>query len=209
VSIFAPQNVMGPAHRGNVIAQLAQTAAQNVMRRQKMKSLIQSTASRAGAGGANQPFRGSTMGHSTGVRGAVMRPGGAGAAPGMAGLLQGMQGAPTGGGFANYPDPGPADMPSLPSQDPTQAPGETAPGPVSAAPQPAAPQPDTTPQQAQAIYSGGGAVYSGMLPNGTTTNDNMNAIPLGNGLFYDPMTDSVMHSPGSASGTFRTGGTQL
>jgi len=41
--IFQPQNVMGPANRGNVIQQLAQGAAQNVMRRQKMRALLAHT----------------------------------------------------------------------------------------------------------------------------------------------------------------------
>src|SRR5690242_21066974 len=70
-------NVMGPAHRGNTIQALAQNAAQGVLRRQRMRQLLQQGAAAAGTGGAgvSKLFRSSMDGHGLGTRGGIQRPG--------------------------------------------------------------------------------------------------------------------------------------
>jgi hypothetical protein len=70
MAIFQPVDMAGPAHRGGTIQQLAQAAAQNVMRRQRMRSLLAQGA-RAGSGGT-QPFRSSVQARPMGVRGSVL-----------------------------------------------------------------------------------------------------------------------------------------
>lgn len=207
--IFAPQNVAGPANRGGVIQQLAQGAAQNVMRRQKLKALLQTTAGQAAGSGAAQPFRASTMGHATGVRGAVMRP--AGAAHGGLALTQ-LNGAGGGGvgvpGLAQYADPGQADLPSLPGNDPTQSPVSTAPIPVMVPPDApnGAGASYPTPQTAQAAASSPGApgvTDPGSANFGDASGSGGNVtpgwIPLGGGVFYDPVNDIVRGGGGTAS----------
>lgn len=216
MSIFAPQNVMRPAHRGGVIQHLAQGAAQNVMRRQKLKALLQHTAGQAGGHtvGRGQPFRASTQGHATGVRGAVQRP------PqfmhGLGATAQAFQGQ----GFANQadmfsqPDPGTLDLPSLPdAADPSQSPSSTSgpqvvdptdPGSGSAAEAPAASYyigPDGQPVQYSPAPAPSPGTYSydtGVLAGGVQIGSpqaNGASIPLGNGLFYDPISDAIHGLP--------------
>jgi hypothetical protein len=195
VSIFAPQNVMGPAHRGNMVQQLAQNAAQNVMRRQKLKALLQNATGQGHAVGGGQPFRSSVMGHTTGVRGATFRPGQAApfGSPGGASFLSAGGTMPV----ANYPDAGPQDLPSLPSNDPAQSPSSTQPGPTTSGL-----GPDGT-YIGDAAYSAqfpqdnpdsGGAADSPALPG------NGQLIPLGNGTFYDPATDTITTGGGVRPG---------
>lgn len=76
MALFGTLNVAGPANRGNQIQQMAQNAAQNVMRRQKLQALLQQSAAGAAAHGGGQgiPMRGSNAGHPVGVRGATMHP---------------------------------------------------------------------------------------------------------------------------------------
>jgi len=112
MAIFNPIDVMGPAHRGAQIQQLAQNAAQNVMRRQKMRSLIAQGARGAAQAGAGQPINSSARMHPTSLRGLTLA--GAGmAAPGAqggrgVGPSDGSLGA--GGGGYDYPSlPSPAD----------------------------------------------------------------------------------------------------
>lgn len=67
-----------------------------------------------------------------------------------------------------------------------------------------------TASQAQQLVDSGGAVYAGTLPDGTSTNDNANTwgssnpsglIPLGNGMYYDPVLDQVgVHGPATGLG---------
>jgi hypothetical protein len=70
MAIFQPIDVAGPARQGNqTLQKLAQSAAQNVMRRQHMRALLAQGARGAagGAVGGNTPFRSSTQLRPTGV----------------------------------------------------------------------------------------------------------------------------------------------
>lgn len=224
MAIFSRVDVMGPAHRQNQVQAFAQKAAQNVMRRQRLRKLIQSGAAAAGAaaggasGGVGQPFRGSMVHRATGMRGRIQR---TGLTPEtLKSMLQGagtpgfipVPGAvnPSGGGydFSSIPDP----------TDPHQSPASL-------------PSNYTTPKYlGNGQWIGGdGQQFSSFNPDGSYIGDeafsahfpednpdslgamdseplpnNGFLIPLGGGMFYDPTTDSVL--PG---GNARTPGSHI
>jgi hypothetical protein len=191
MTLFQPVDMMGPAHRGGQFQQMAQMAAQNVLRRQKLRALIQQSA--AGArGGTAQPFRGSThMRPLGGNRGGLFRP------PGQDVSTAHAPGAPP---PFSYPDPGPMDLPSLPDPtDPSQSPQSiqapnqfdpTQTPPPLTAPSGFSPAPQTAPSG-----FGGGTPPPQTAPSGFTGGGDASGggglIPLGNGMYYDPVTDTV------------------
>lgn len=199
MAIFNPIDTMGPAHRGSqTLQQLAQTAAQNVMRRQRMRSLLQQGA-RSAAGGA-QPLRNSTLTRPTGVRGATMR--------NAVGNLGGVS-----AGGTRFADPdgtindggGGYDYPSLPDpNDPSQSHSSTVPGSPGHPGEVGSPVIDPSTGQpgyggAQWVNPGDGTTALGG-PSGDPYHDtqpdpgtvgNQQMIHLGGGLYYDPATDSV------------------
>lgn len=202
-----PVNVMGPAHRGTQLAALAQTAAQNVMRRQRMRSLINNGASGARPPGLGQPLatagRGlhtpgmPTPGHGVANAGSDMQ-------SQLLAILSGGQYNPSGGG---------GDFGSLPNTDPTQPhPQVGNPGGVMQPGAPALP-PGTNPGGAAQWTSGapsggadnpgGGAQWAGTGPAAGTPSGGL--IPLSGGLFYDPATDTVVGGGGAAGGGVGSG----
>lgn len=192
MALFQPVNVMGPAHRGNQISALAQNAAQNVMRRQKMKSLLRGGAAGARAGSAQQ-FQSSMRAHPQGVHGGTFAASGTGDA--MSRLAQMFAGGDT---PMQQSDPGmnPSgsgyDFPSITDHtDPSQSPGSTQPGPQIG---------NAIPQQPPGLGAGGwtppGTTYQGVggLPIGGALQggtDYVEPIHLGGGMYYDPATDTV------------------
>lgn len=228
VAIFNPIDTMGPAHRGNqTLQQLAQGAAQNVMRRQKMRALLQQGA-RGAATGGTQPLRSSVQLRPTGVRGATLH-----SPVGAAGLGRGVS---TGTNFVN-PDGvtnesgGGYDYPSLADpNDPSQSASSITEGPMSSVPPPSGPNPGggfagSGDQSSTAAFIAGLAPNSsqwvdavtqanangGVLPSGYIAANSApptsggqpadganGAIHLGGGLYYDPVTDSVHGMPTNA-----------
>lgn len=220
MAIFQPVDMMGPAHRGAQIQQLAQNAAQNVMRRQRMKSLIQSSASAAGqaaqtgtgamggfGGGGGNPFQGSMRGRPQGQRGSILRPPmslgssladlmASGAAARLPGTSDtgGMYG-PGGGGFdfGSLPDPNdmsqsPASMGSIPAHEtppapPTGAAPITAPGGGTGIAYPTTAAAGRSPEAGMGAAANPAAVDTSGASGGL--------VHLGNGLYYDPVTDSL------------------
>jgi hypothetical protein len=249
MAIFNPVDMMGPAHRGAQIQKLAQNAAQNVMRRQRMRSLIHAGASVAGrgAGGASGgvgggiPFQSSMRARPQGTHSTFMRPPGGpqSIAEILASAGQRAQ-SPSGGFFGNAG--GGFDFTSLPDpNDPRQATPDTMPRPGLSAAPPAAPAaPDAAPSAdptaapvptntttatppAPQFYTGPDgqpASYSpaapapgtfsydtGVVPTATGTATlgsaaSVGVIPLGNNMYYDPVTDSI-HGGGAFTASRR------
>lgn len=208
MAIFSHVDLMGPAHRQNQVQVLAQKAAQNVLRRQRLRKLIQGAAAQAGGGGAGMPVHGSMVHHAPGTRGHIQRA--AIPADQLQSMLQGAGGPagvvmpgmtnPSGGGY----DFGSIQDPTDPHQSPASLPPDTVDNQSSATPPPMFPgapgSPGTTggiggPPSTPGGGSGGG--YVGITP---FTPMPPGAIPLGGGLFYDPATDTVIggnaHTPG-------------
>jgi hypothetical protein len=211
--IFNPVDMMGPAHKSNqTLQQLAQAASQSVLRRQKMRNLI-SQGARGGAGagpGMGQPFRSSLNGRPGGVKSSVlMRMLGGPGANGMS------NGHGSDGVFGNAG--GGFDYPSLPApasqRDPAQSFQSTTPNLVAQVPaappgpmQPTPPPPGVaTPQSVAA--QGGFATSSGsgytlvgpdskMAGHVDTASPDVSMIHLGDGIFYDPNTDTIARHPG-------------
>jgi hypothetical protein len=208
MTIFNPIDMMGPAHKSNqTLQQLAQGAAQNVMRRQKMRALLAGSARGAASPGMGQPFRSSLNGRPGGVKSSVlMRMLGGPGANGM-GNGHGNDGVfgAAGGGY---------DYPSLPSQtDPMQSMASTRPNIAAQVPvappspmQPTPPPPGVaTPQSVAA--QGGFATSSGpgytlvgpdakMAGHIDPASSDVSMIHLGDGIFYDPNTDTIARHPG-------------
>lgn len=193
MSLFNPVDVMGPAHRGAQVQHLAQTAAQNVMRRQKMRSLLARGASGAAQAGAGQQIHSSQRMHPTALHGLALRNPGAVGVPGLFGgpspgaRDDGSYGA-GGGGY---------DYPSLPTpNDPMQSAASTMPDAVSQvpgynpnlAPTPVGTASDGTPL----INNNPNATNDAIQPHDAGGNA---PIHLGGGLYYDPITDSVRGGP--------------
>jgi hypothetical protein len=192
MAIFNPIDMMGPAHRGAQVQQLAQNAAQNVLRRQKMRALLAQGARGAAQAGAGQQINSSARMHPTGLRGLTLH--------GAGGLD--MHGAPNGLGgnaFGNDGSMGNAgggyDYPSIPAPvDPMQSAQSTVPGAVSQVPAPPAPSAQTAQTSASAPI-----VAPTTNPDGTqmSVGNDMGVhlatdpIHLGGGLYYDPNTDTV------------------
>jgi hypothetical protein len=211
----------GGAHPGVNIQALAQNAAQNVLRRQRMRKLLQAGAAAAGAaggGGVTRLMRSSMEGRGMGVRGHVQRPGFD--AQTLAAMLRGAANQATlpGGGLSanlggmfsmgggGY-DFGAIADPNDPSQsprsiDPTQV-TQNAVAPVGITDQnygppdnpyvpgsPGEPGINSGPSQGTNINAGpvlpGGDPTNVALPPGTH-----GWIPLGGGMFYDPVNDIV------------------
>lgn len=140
--IFQP--TMGH-NRSTMLQQAAQSAAQNVMRRNKLRSLI-GGATGAGGGGASMgsPIHAAALGKPIGTAGGISRPAAALGGQTLAQQLAAAAGAaqipgaynPSGGGadFSSVPDPadGHQSPQTLPNQGvvPTSAPGFIAPQPV-------------------------------------------------------------------------------
>jgi hypothetical protein len=223
VAIFNPIDVQGPAHQGNqTLQKLAQGAAQNVLRRQKMRALLaQGARGAASAVGGSTPFRSSMNAHPTGVRG-LPRPQGLAALLGGAGAHAGgpsdardggMLGA--GGGGYDYPSlPDPNDASQAPAAGPSPAAPAGAADAVGAPPlngataqfnagvgnigsTPTIEEPPLNGATAQ-FNAGIGNIGSNMAPaptsSGSAGSDN-GLIHLGNGLYYDPVTDAVHGAP--------------
>lgn len=185
-------NHAGPAS----IQQLAQNAAQNVLRRQRMKAMLGKASSAAGAGGpldigGGRRISGSFVNHPNGSQGGFRLP-----YQTLQSLQQAAQQYGNGGMFG--PGGGGADFGSLPDpQDPYQSPGSLNPPQAQPAPSigdaigPTPPQSGVdavnqiVPNGAQGtnlpVDNGGQAG-----PNGAT-----GWVPLGGGLFYDPTNDIV------------------
>ena len=196
MAIFQPIDPRGPAQRGNqTLQELAQSAAQNVIRRQRMRALLAQGARGAagGAVGGSNPFRSSLNARPTGLRG--LPPHAQGQALGLGGLHGNGNGNgqfdpnnagvfSSGGGGYDYPslpDPNdPSQAPSGPTAPAAEVAGTTAPGGVSYA----------TP--AAAGSSVGTGQQSASDPSSVDTSGASGGlINLGNGLFYDPVTDAV------------------
>jgi len=101
-----------------------------------------------------------------------------------------------------YPDPGAMDLPSLPGADPSQSPASTQPGPAAGPGDPSAggvpssvynPAPGSGTQDATPFY---GATDV----NSTTSPVPNGMIPLGGGMYYDPVTDAIHGMPTSGGG---------
>lgn len=228
MTLFQPVDVMGPAHRAPQLAALAQHAAANVMRRNRMKALLAQGARGARSAGAGQPFRNSLNMRPLGNRGATLK-GLAGLITGGSNVLGGGNGRlrqddgvfGAGGGGYDYPSiPDPTD----PRQSPVGAgpatawPGPTPHGGVGTADMPAS-GPDFNgpggsvqggslfgPDQGSQLGAAAGVDYStpdtpegwaAVAPQpssgGGVNNDPTGSglIHLGNGMYYDPATDSV------------------
>lgn len=203
MSLFNPIDVQGPAHRGAQVQQLAQAAAQNVMRRQKMRSLLQQGARGAAQSGAGQSLQSSARQHPTGLRGATLRD--PGFNRGSVSLPAGLLGAQTGDTFGSAPmdgsqnaSGGGVDYPSIPSPtDASQSPTSTMPDPTTFVPGPSG-----TPGVPTNPLGSNGGNFLGAPPTGNVPSDSVPAdsnqptnanqpIHLGGGLYYDPLTDSV------------------
>lgn len=200
MAVFAPVNMMGPAHRQASIQQASQAAAQNVMRRQRMKALIGRGAAGVNSTGQQQMLRGSMAARPSGVHPASMLlPGG-----GMGTLAQqlalssasatlpnganGMNPNGSGSDFGAVADP----------NDGQQAPVSVTPGTPGAVPQwPGTPNGGGSlfvgqpPNVATGGPNGGGSLFVGNDGNSGGPPAGGGSIPLGGGLFYDPATDQV------------------
>lgn len=142
--------MMGP-NRAQMLQQAAQSAAQNVMRRQKLRGMIGKTVGGGGGATMGSPIRAMNMGKPVGTAGGVSRPGGViGGGQTLAEqLLAAMGSAATPGAF--NPHGGGGDFSSLPDpNDPNQSPqtlpnqgighgAATAPGYVPPTPPPGTP----------------------------------------------------------------------
>ena len=218
MSLFQPVDMTGPANRSAQIQKLAQTAAQNVMRRQRMSALIRAGAAAAGsaAGGAVNAMHSSMRARPTGSRGSILRPpmsvGGqslaemlasAGQRASTPGAFGGMY-ASGGGGFdfASLPDPNDprqsnVDLGVPMSHDTPPAPPVSTGSVNSDAPN------SVTALTAQGFRTGGPATGGffdpSALPPGvyaldppSDPNATVNGmLHLGGGLYYDPVTDSL------------------
>lgn len=178
--MFQPFDVQGPAHRLGQVQQLAQNAAQNVMHRQRLRALISQTlgAAQGAGGGMGNPLHGSFNARAMGGRGEVYRPE----------MLPGYNfpGANRGGPeFGALPSP--ADLHQSP-QSYGPPPSATAVG-AFVDPGPAVPV-TTAPGGSTPPPSGPGA------GGGVNQRLNPQLIPLGNGLHYDPATDTVLGGGG-------------
>lgn len=212
MGIFQPVNVAGPANRSGQIQKLAQTAAQNVMRRQRMRSLIHSGAAAAGraasVGGTSNPIASSLRMRPTGSRGSILRPpmsvGGGSLASMLAsaaerattpgGDIGGMFGAGGGGfDFGSLPDPNDprqsfTDL-AMPMAQDTPAPAEGTSPRVTA---PGGYEQLTYPTTAAASASNEAGSLNMQNPAGVDTSGASGGlVHLGNGLYYDPVSDSL------------------
>jgi hypothetical protein len=214
MALFGTLNVAGPANRQGTIQSLAPKAAQAVLRRQRLKALLSQAAATTGAGavrgGPGTPIHSSMRGHAVGTRGATMRPditadqlaemarsaGRAGHLPG--GIGGGVFGQ-GGGGFDFGALPAPADH--------SQAQASIGPSPFHRTP--LAPAPPANPVAPNGDGGGSPPVPEGGSPSGagnpgtftpdayfsginTTLPQNVHGwVPLGGGLFYDPVNDIV------------------
>ena len=214
MALFGTLNVAGPANRQGTIQSLAQNAAQAVLRRQRLKALLSQAAGAAGShGGPGMPFNSSMRGHAVGTRGATMRPdltrdqlaqmarsaGQAGHLPG--GGVGGVFGQ-GGGGFDFGGLPAPADH--------SQSQAEIGPSPFHLTPTaPAGAANPPAPSQPQSPSSPSGDTFSPTAyfngidqsnqvdQTGPTLSTAHGWIPLGGGLFYDPVNDIVRGGSGS------------
>lgn len=199
---------VGP-HPGVNIQALAQNAAQNVLRRQRMRKLLQASAVMSGGGGGvSQLMRSSLQGRMTGARGHIQHPGfdaqtlaamlrgaanqatlpGGGLNAGLGGMF-----AMGGGGydFGSIADP----------SDPSQSPRSIDPTQVQTNPtSPGGPNPNVGGQPGTGYNSGpsqgqntqAGPVYPGGDPTNVSLPGGTHGwIPLGGGMFYDPVNDIV------------------
>ena len=203
MAIFSHVDMMGPAHRQNQVQALAQKAAQNVLRRQRLRKLIQAGASAAqGQGGSTgMPVRSSMMHPAPGVHGhgrpnlapnvlqQMIQGAGAPGAP-MPGAVN-----PSGGGFDFNSIPDPTDPHQSPASLPDGAP-KSGYGPSGTSG--IAPDGSYIGDQAYSAQfpqdnpDSGGAMDAPALPG------NGQLIPLGGGLFYDPINDTVTGGSGNA-----------
>lgn len=139
MSFYSPVNSMGQ-NRSTMIQQAAQTAAQNVMRRQKLRTMLGKTV--AGGGGATMgsPLRAQNLGKPIGTAGGISRPGGVigggqslqqqlAAALGFAQTPSAYNASGGGADFSSVPDP--ADGHQSPQTLPNQG---VAPHQISTAP---------------------------------------------------------------------------
>jgi hypothetical protein len=181
-------NVAGPANRGPLLQQLANNAAQNVMRKQRMRALLQQSAHSAGSqAAAGVGVHSSMRAHPMGVRSQTFQPyagmaGGAtaGALGALVSQQQDVGGGGNGGGydFASLPHPsGPtvSTSPNLTPQPPGLATGWN---------------PSFDPQ-GNYIGSGPGPQPPDQAQPGGTMQVSNGLIPLGNGMFYDPINDAI------------------
>lgn len=227
MALFGTLNVMGPAHRGAQLQSLAQTAAQNVMRRQRMKALLRTGAAAAAqagaghaAGGPGMRIRGSAMHSMVGTRGHIQRPNltadqlaqMARSAANQGHLPDGRLGGvygPGGGGFdfGSIPDSSDHSQSpaSLEATAAVQGGGEPPKGTPALNPSYVSdgqggytyvgPDPSTLqPGQAYPNPDGSGTSYApipGMDAPAPSGNVGTNLIPLGNGMYYDPVADAI------------------
>lgn len=200
MAFMPPGGANGPAS----IQQLAQNAAQNVLRRQRMKALLQAGASSAAgegsAMGGARPVHGSFAPHTMQLNPGQFR------LPyqTLAGLAAGARGSHAGFGTGGVigGGGGGADFASLPNpHDHSQSPSSViGPQPTQPAPAPATPGgqgqilhvgESTNPVGGSSPYDGQGPVLPGAVNSSPGVPTGVNWIPLGGGLFYDPENDLV------------------
>lgn len=215
MALFGTLNVAGPANRGATIQSLAQNAAQSVMRRQRLKALLQQATSAGAHGGPGTPFQSSLNGRAVGTRGSTIRPdipsdalAGMARAAGHSGHMPGGVFGRGGGGFDFGAIPAPVDH--------SQSPASVGASPFHSAPIEPAPNapivgggfahagssaPAPTPGPAP---SAPGGAYEGIQGAQGATPGNIHGwISIGGGLFYDPETDMVRGgAPAMGNGLF-------
>lgn len=208
MAIFQPVNMTGPAHRGPQIQQLAQQAAQNVMRRQRMRSMLKTSA--AAARGAVPGGGQGLMTAQRGVHTVLSHPGlvpnmGSAFAPGSNTVGPA---SPQDPGLYNAAGGG-ADFQSLPDPtDPSQSPASVG-GPVQIPLPPGFGSAPGGPEFNPGVGGGssgpiaspglGGSVGGPIYTPGVGGSSG-GLIPLNGGLFYDPATDSVVGGGGGSRG---------
>lgn len=219
MALFGTLNVAGPANRQGTLQTLAQNAAQAVLRRQRLKQVLSQAAATGGGGaqsGPNTPFQSSMHGRSMGVRGATMRPDLAPDVLAQMARAAGRPGHVPDGGYGGVfrRGGGGFDFGALPSPDPSAHPSDVGSSPFHPAPVapgglpqninpggPMQPAPTGAPVSSPIPTPGGsGAIQPAPAegsPAGPGTSAPHQWIPLGSGLFYDPVND-IVRGPSNA-----------
>lgn len=215
LSIFQPVDPSGPAHQGNqTLQKLAQGAAQNVLRRQRMRALLAQGARGAAGGsvGGSVPTRSSVNARPVGVRSRILDPGfnrpGANNAGGLGhgngnGLgdtgFGGVLGAGGGGyDYPSLPDPNDASQGAAATHGPFSAPPSgfgvdpSGPGNYIGADGSANTLTPHDPTQMGDAGIGVSTVTGTAIPGTHAANG---LLHLGNGLFYDPVNDAIHGAP--------------
>lgn len=196
MAIFAPVNMMGPAHRGPQLQALAQKAAQNVMQRQRLRTMLRTSAGAARAGAAPGGGQG-LMTAQRGVHTALSQHAPNMPNQGIAAMLGGNGGAsPVDTSGMYNSSGGGADFQSIPDpNDPTQSPASVGGSSALAAINPGGALWNGAASSSSNVNSGtsngGGSLFT---PNdgSTPSTGGGGLIPLNGGLFYDPVSDTVV-----------------